>query len=55
MISNLVRYVRPISQPQSVESARTVIRILFVSWAAFLLASQLICGCQTEATQSSPA
>jgi len=28
-------------------SARMVIRILFVSWAVFLLASQLICGCAT--------
>jgi hypothetical protein len=24
-----------------------VIRILFVSWAVFLLASQLVCGCAT--------
>jgi len=42
-----VRYVRPISDLQPVESARMVIRILFVSWAVFLLASQLICGCAT--------
>jgi hypothetical protein len=38
---------RPISDQQPVKSARMVIRILFVSWAVFLLASQLICGCAT--------
>jgi hypothetical protein len=38
---------RPISDQQPVESARMVIRILFVSWAVFLLASQLVCGCAT--------
>jgi hypothetical protein len=43
----VVRYARPISDLQRVESARMVIRILFVSWAILLLASQLICGCAT--------
>jgi len=38
---------RPVSDLQPVESARMVIRILFVSWAVFLLASQLVCGCAT--------
>jgi hypothetical protein len=49
MMNNFVSdaLARPISDQQVVESARMVIRILFVSWAVFLLASQLICGCAT--------
>jgi hypothetical protein len=36
-----------VSDLHPVESPRMVIRILFVSWAVFLLASQLVCGCAT--------